>query len=229
MNRSGFTLIEVLLSLAIFTIIGIATAKHLSQVRNTKEIAFRDMEMYNAGRTAISILRNDLRQAFHILYDDLGKETKQAILQAVGDVPHTIFDGRKQEIVFTALSHRVYYEGRRESEQTEISYFLQKPNDNALPSLMKRESPFIDGKLYEGGPIYTIVENVIDLSFQYWDEKQQRWVDDWTSDDGQFRDRFPFAVKVHMVVGGPKEGQELTIDTQLKVAFPNNSPHLVKF
>lgn len=229
MSKSGFTLIEVLLSLAIFTIIGIATAKHLSQIRNTKDLAFQDMDMYNAGRTAISILRNDLRQAFHIRYDDLGKETKQAILRAARDVPHTIFDGRQQEIVFTSLSHRVYYEGRRESEQTEISYFLQKPANADLPNLMKRESPFIDGKLYEGGPIYTIAEGVIDLGFKYWDEKQQRWVDDWTSDDGEFRDRFPLAVKVHMVVAGTKEGQELTIDTNLKVSFPNNTPFLLKF
>lgn len=226
-SRAGFTLIEVLLSLAIFTIIGIATAKHIQQLRATKESAFNDLDLYNSLRSAISMLRYDLSQAFHIPYDDLGEEAKQAVIQNVA-VAHTLFDGRKNQLIFTTLGHRAYYASRRESEQTEVSYFLQERRGSKSPTLMKRESAFIDDNPYEGGSIYTLLDNVTVFELFYWDEKTSRWVDDWSSDDGQYRDRFPYAVKLKIAVEDGR-GKSLRIETQFKVAFPNNSPFLVQF
>lgn len=223
----GFTLLEVLLALAIFTIIGIATAKHLQQIQSTKEIAFRSNETYNALRSAVSIMRTDFSQAFHILVPDLGPEAEQLFL-AGRDFAHTIFDGRKQEIVFTSLSHRVYYAGRRESEQTEISYFLLKPQGSDLQRLMKRESLIIDENLFEGGNIYTILEGVEDLQFQYWDSKTERWIDDWSSDQGNFKDQFPTSIKMELTARGQDQAS-IKVATQFKISFPNNESSLVKF
>lgn len=225
--EAGFTLIEVLLALAIFTIIGIATAKHIQQIRTTKETAFNDLELYGGARAAISMMRYDLSQAFHIPYEDLGEEAKAAVLQNVA-TPHTLFDGRKAQMIFTSLSHRVYYADRRECEQTEISYFLQDQKGNKHPSLMKRESPIIDDNLYEGGSIYTLLDNVSQFELGYWDEKTGRWVDDWSSDDGQYRDRFPAAVRIRLTTEDERN-RKVTIDTEFKVAFPNNAPFLVQF
>ena len=226
-SRSGFTLIELLLSLAIFTIIGVATVKHIQQVQNTKNMAFEDLDMYNDARAAISLMRTDLSQAFHILYDDLGEDNKQALLQNQ-PAPHTLFDGRKAELIFTALSHRVYYTGKRESEQTEISYFLQRKDGARLPSLMKRESEFIDADLYQGGNVYTLLDNVALLEFEYWDEKTGKWVQDWSSDGGGYRDHFPLSVRVKIEVQQDQK-QRFKIESQFKVAFPNNEPTLVQF
>lgn len=226
-RQNGFTLIEVLLALAIFTIIGVATVRHIQQLVNTKNAAFSDLDTYNGVRAAISMLRFDLSQAFHILYDELGEENKLAVQQNQA-VAHTLFDGRKNELVFTALSHRAYYTGLRESEQTEISYFLQNRQGAKFPSLMKRESELIDADLYQGGQVYTLMENVSSLAFQYWDEKTGKWVDDWNSDNGEFRDRFPLAVKVRISTVGENK-KEMRIEAEFKVAFPHNEPVLVTF
>ena len=226
-QKKGFTLIEILLALSIFTIIGIATVKHIQQIQNTKEIAFRELDLYNSVRAAFSTLRYDISQAFHIRYDELGRETKQLVL-ASQPATHTLFDGRKSELVFTSLSHRVYYAGLRESEQTEISYFLQKrPNKPNTSSLMKRESEGIDADLYQGGSVYRLMDNVSSLRFQYWDEKTGKWQDDWNSDGGEHQDKFPPAVKVTIGVLNA-EGKEMLFETEFKVAFPNNSDVLVK-
>ncbi len=226
-KNSGFTLIEVLLALAIFTIIGIATAKHIQQIRNTKESAFKDLDLYGGVRAAISMMRFDLSQAFHVPYEDLGEEAKAAVLQNVA-TPHTLFDGRKNQIIFTSLSHRVYYSNRRESEQTEISYFLQDRRGSKNPSLMKRESTIIDDNLYEGGAIYTLLDDVSQFELSYWDEKTGRWVDDWSSDDGQYRDRFPLAIRIRLTAEDASD-RRVALETQFKVAFPNNTPFLVQF
>lgn len=222
----GFTLLEVLIALTIFTIIGVATVKHLQQLMNTKNYAFAELDLYNNLRAAISLMRFDLSQAFHIQYDELGAEAKQAVLQNQ-PVPHTMFDGRKNELIFTSLSHRVYYAGLRECEQTEISYFLQ-PRDRQLPVFMKRESEIIDSDLYQGGAVYTLVENVTSLTFQYWDEKTAKWVDDWSSDNGEYRDRFPLAVRATLTVASAGK-KDLKLSSEFKVAFPNNEQVLVQF
>jgi hypothetical protein len=172
------------------------------------------------------LIRYDLSQAFHVRYEDLGATAKQAVEQNT-PVPHTIFDGRKKELVFTSLSHRVYYSGLRECEQMEISYFLQPKKGSQFPSLMKRESEIIDSDLYSGGKIYTLLDGVANLELFYWNDKTAKWVDDWNSDNGDYRDRFPMAVKMRISVMG-RNGHQLKVDSEFKLAFPNNDRMLVQ-
>lgn len=226
MNQKGFTLLEVLLALAIFTVLGIATVKHIQQVKTTKDIAFVELDNYNALRAAINLMRFDLSQAFHVLIEDLGQDTKLALSQSQS-VPHTLFDGRKTELIFTSLSRRNYFSNKRESEQTEISFFLKPRPGSRYPSLAKRESELIDADLYGGGSIYTVLDNVTLLEFQYWDEKQGKWVEDWHS-DSNYKDRFPLAVKMKIGVIG-EGNKELKLTAEFKVAFPNNDSVLAKF
>lgn len=226
MNRKGFTLLEVLVSLAIFSLIGIATVKHIQQIGATKDQAFQELDIYNGIRSALSVIRSDINQAFHVLYDDLGEATKTAVMQNQA-VPHTVFDGRKSELVFTSLGHRVYYKGLRECEQTEISYFLQNRGSGKKQTLMKRESSLIDADLYQGGSVYTILDDIESLRFQYWDEKNARWVDDWNSDGGEYRDRFPVAAKIKLSVTG--RNRPIDIETEFKLAFPNNELYAAQF
>lgn len=227
MKQRGFTLIEVLLALAIFTIIGLATVRHIQQIQATKEDALKILDSYSNVRAAISMIRFDISQAFHVLYEDLGAEAKSIVLQN-GQVAHTLFDGRKKELIFTSLSRRVYYANLRECDQTEISYFLQPREGSSLPSLMKRESEIIDSDLYQGGSVTTLIDNVTNLEFQYWDNKTAKWQDDWNSDNGAFQDTFPQAVKMRIGTIG-SDGQELTVDSEFKIAFPNNDPYLAQF
>lgn len=226
-RQDGFTLIEVMLSLAIFTVIGLATVRHIQQLQNTKKSSFEDLDMYNAVRASLSMMRYDLSQAFHILYDDLGDENKQALLRNQ-KVPHTMFDGRKSELVFTSLSHRNFYPGRRESEQTEISYFLHTREGQKLPSLLKRESELIDEDPFQGGRVYTLLDGVKEMIFQYWNPKTQKWEDEWNSDGGTTRDSFPLSVKVKLSAVA-ETGRPLNVETQFKVAFPNNQAFVVQF
>lgn len=227
MTRRGFTLLEVLLAMALFSIIALATVKQISLIRSTKDAAFDEIDLYSNTRAALSLMENDLSQAFHVLYEDLGEDAQTAISQN-SQVPHTLFDGRKTEMIFTALSHRNYYAGKRECEQTEVSYFLQPKKGSNLQSLVKRESERIDSNLYQGGPTYTLVDNIVSMEFQYLDTKTGKWQDAWNSDSGNFRDRFPQAIKIKLVVANEKKKQ-LKIETFMKVALPNNEMVLVTF
>lgn len=226
-TRKGFTLIEVLLALAIFTMVGIATIRYLQQLATTKQMALSKIDDLDAVRSALSLMRNDLSQAFHIRFDDLGDENRK-LLSKNQPVPHTVFDGRKKELIFTSVSHRNYYTDRKECEQTEISYFLNRSGSDPLPSLMKRESPILDGDLYSGGKISKILGNVKELNFSFWDRKQAKWVDDWTSESGEGFDLFPLAIRVQLHLATGRAEDDIKVDTSMKVAFPNNTATLVQ-
>jgi type II secretion system protein J len=226
-NHSGFTLLELLLALAIFTLIGIATVRQIQQIQNTKTTALAEMDVYNDVRAAISLIRGDLSQAFHVALDDLGPQVR-ALVARNEPVAHTVFDGRARELIFTSLAHRNYYANRRESEQTEISYFLFNRPNAELPSLMKRESELIDEDVFQGGTLFRLVDNVKELEFQYWDERAEKWVSDWSSDGGNYIDRFPLQVKLKITVL-PQSKKPFTVENIFKVAFPNNTPFLVQF
>lgn len=228
LKNSAFTLLELLLALAIFSIIAIATANQIRLLKNTKVSSMAEIDQVNGMRSALAMIRSDLSQAFHVQYDTLGSTIKGQILAGT-PVAHTLFDGRKNEMVFTSLSHRVYYADMRECEQTEISYFLQEKKTNKYASLMKRESEFIDENLYEGGPVFTLLDNVTALEFHYWDDTNERWTDDWNSDGQTTRDKFPRAVKIKLSAWDPHTGKDVSIETSMKIAFPNNDPQLVKF
>jgi type II secretion system protein J len=221
-SHTGFTLLEVLLALAIFSMIALTTSNQINVIRNTKDTALGQIEQFDALRSAIAIIRDDLGQTFHKRYADLGPALA-AKVQKGEPVPHTLFDGRGNQLIFTTLSHRNFYATRRDGQQAEISYFLQASNTNGLPTLMKRESPLIDGNLFEGGTVYTLLDNVSSLELKYWDEKLLKWIDDWNSDAGTTRDIFPQAVKIRLSTIDPKSKRETSIDTTFKIGFPNNS------
>ena len=225
--QKGFTLLEVLLSLALFSIIALTTIKQITLIRNTKDAAFKDIDSYSTTRSALNAIEMDVRQAFHILRIDLGDDAQTSLSQNY-PVAHTLFDGKKTELVFTSLSHRNYIVGRRESEQTEISYFLQSSQKSKYSTLMKRESELIDDNLYEGGSTFTLLENVESLEFQYFDPKSGRWQDRWNSDEGAFRDLFPSSIKISIAVASEK-GKTIKTETEFKLSFPNNTPLLVTF
>jgi general secretion pathway protein J len=225
-QNSGFTLLEVLLSMALFSIIALTTIKQITLIRNTKDTAFKDIDAYSNARAALNAMESDLRQAFHILRADLGEDAQQALNQN-GQTVHTLFDGRKSELILTTLSHRNYFVGKRESEQTEISYFLQSSRQSKYSTLLKRESELIDDNPYEGGATFSLLENVVSLEFQYYDPKTEKWQDTWNSDSGIYMDKFPPSIKIKLVVASD-HGKNLTVETEFKVSFPNNEPFLVQ-
>ncbi len=224
-SEDGFTLIEVMIALTLFCFIALGTAREITLIRNTKDAIFDESDLYNGLRASMNIMRSDLQQAFHIQFDDLGEDAQAAIAQAQ-PVARTLFDGRKKEIIFTSLSHRVYFQGKLECEQTEISFFLKQKG--RFSTLMKRESERIDNELYDGGSVNTLLDNVSALEFQYWDDKDGKWIDDWNSDSGNTKDRFPFAVKIKMTTVDGK-GKTLKLESAFKIAFPNNENFVTTF
>jgi prepilin-type N-terminal cleavage/methylation domain-containing protein len=121
------------------------------------------------------------------------------------------FLGTKDTLNFTSLNHVRRFQDAQESDQMEVGYYLAECRDllNAdkrSQCLWRRESPFIDDKVDEGGAATVLIENVKVLEFQYktkkeMEEPDSEWRDSWTSDtqdgaDAATKGKFPDVVKI---------------------------------
>lgn len=119
------------------------------------------------------------------------------------------FLGTRDTLNFTSLNHVRRFQDAQESDQMEVGYYLAECRDllNAekrSQCLWRRENPFIDDKVDEGGGATVLIENVKKLQFQYKTKKEMEdestdWRDTWQSGetgDDTTKGKFPDVVKV---------------------------------
>jgi len=198
MNRRGFTLIEVMISMAIFSFIALGTAGAIQRGITARKIVQNRWDEAHGIRTALRIFNRDVYLAFH-------KQKK------AGEDPfgfrsgkersfRTSFLGESERVDFTSLSHRKIYGDVHESELCEVGYFLEPNEKNDGFRLMRRKSVIVEGKIDEGGETQTLLENVVSLEFGYYSIKDERMFDVWDIESIDFKDTFPDAVQMKIVV-----------------------------
>ena len=147
--------------------------------------------------------------------------------KAPSDIPH--FIGKREELHFASLSHIRSYNDAPESEQSEVSYFLQNCKSRSeegkvTKCLWRRTSPYIDDKPEEGGSKIVLLENVKSLNFRYFGPNKEDWVEEWSSKssgDGT-QNIFPNAVEINIVLVKNEKDFAHSIIAELR--FPNNPP-----
>ena len=80
-----------------------------------------------------------------------------------------------------------------ESDQQEVSFYLQRLPQRPLPVLMCRRDHGLDAHPDEGGIASVVAEGIIGLTFEYYDDG--RWVPDWP----RHRATLPGAVRTVVV------------------------------
>ena len=233
-TRNGFSLIEVLVAVAVLALLGLSTAGVVYSTFRAKTSAERDMEVIDIGRAVLRMMKRDISLAFHrpvysTSTSDKGS-SKSSLYDSTSESEErvkTVFTGRNSDpydsITFTTFSHRRYYKNSRESSQTEISYYVEPdPVDENNMVLYRRESKRIDDKPLEGGRAYKFAEYITFIDFQYWDCVKGEYVDAWDSYESiDYRDKFPEAVRV--VIGlDDFQGGEKIFRLVEHVKMPNN-------
>lgn len=219
MKRNGFTLIEVLISMSIFSFIAVGTGGAVSRGTSVKNRVEKEWQEIHSLRTAYRILDRDLYLAFHHL-----KEKKSTTFFTPKDESlwfKSFFFGKSDRLYFTSLANRRLYTNTHESELCEIGYELH-PNEkhSDLMDLKRRKSTLIDDNKEKGGEFLVILEGIKSFEFQYYSKKQDRWHEDWDAGHRDFEDQFPDAVQVKYTL--VKEDQTLEYQHTILVAHPNN-------
>lgn len=155
---NGFTLIEVLLAIFISSIVLTVLYASFFQIMKAKDRVEQELELYHESRVVISKMTKDLVTAFE--RGNVTSENNQAGFEYFSGSK----DGNFSALKFTSLS-RNPSQNKRESDQTEISYFVEPVPDSELFALMRRDNPRIGSDL--GGTQYALSERIVGFTLSY--------------------------------------------------------------
>lgn len=206
-NCNGFSLLEILIAVAILAIVLLLTYQTSSQTLKTKKRIEEKELVYHAGRVAMEKMTLDIAQAFLVT-------TKEHQGDAQGSpLMKTVFKGDESSLYFASLSHIRLFRDSKESEQTEIGYHLERDPDSDGQILERREAPFVDANPEEGGRWIPLTEGVKELKLEYYDGEQDDWVSSWDSNFDK-KDRLPKGVRIRLTLRHPSSDEkEIVLST----------------
>jgi len=194
--RKGMTLMEIMVSLAILSMIGAMSWTALGQTF--------------LARDALEV-QDGVRQQARIALERISRELATAYMSGNITTPNTyktVFVGKNEDPVdtlwFASLSHHRIYRDSRESDQTELTYWGEPdPDDRNTYVLLHREAPRIDHESDKDGTILPLAYGVQRLDFKYLDPKTNEWEEEWDSTGIDHPNAMPRAVRVVLVLEGP--------------------------
>lgn len=172
-----------------------------------------EAELAASGEGEIDSADQRLQDA---LADQISKQIDQQ--KARKNYYETAFIGKSQEVTFTSMAHVRTRADEKSSEQCEVSYFVRtsrrrQANGRLVRELVRREDISLDDDVEDGGVIYTLIDEVEDVKFEYWKSGKEgdqedggRWVDSWDSRKAEFRGTLPRRVRITVTV--PRPGAE---------------------
>lgn len=198
-NNEGFTLLEVLIAIAIFSLISLSSFTIFDTVLSADETAKQHSERHNELQRAFIILERDITQIARRSVRLNGEAPLDKLLQTSGNA----FDSEEQALAF--VRHGWTNPGLLlpRSDMQAVAYRLV---DETLERL---HFNFVDAVVGEEPKIRPLITDVSALTFEYYDGKkwQKTWleislplaiaIDVDTNDYGLIRRQF-------LVAGGEK-------------------------
>lgn len=211
-DQRGMTLIEVLVALAILSMMTVSVWSSFSATTTAMDEVGKVQERYATVRSAMNRMTSEISMAY-LSFNRPQFETRH----------FTIFEGRsdfgKDNLTFSNFAHLRMRMDANESDQAVIQYFVaDDPEISDQQNLYRRETRRLTGDLPEDleafEPAYVLLEDIDSLEFKYWEPTQQEWISEWhtTIRDAQ-PDRLP--PRVMITVGlKDEEGDEEFFTTQ---------------
>lgn len=197
MNKKGFSLIEVMISVAILAAIGLMLNSLLSGTLTSKSRVEKRDELLHAARIGITKITEDLSQAFLASAPLKGKESTYA----------TGLKGNETQVDFSTLSHFHYQKNAKDTDQVTVGYRLESDQDG-LSRLYRRQTPRLSDKIDREGVEFSILENVKVFKLSYYDASKEEWVQEWDTESISTQRKLPMAIKIELTLVDVDESGE---------------------
>ena len=188
-SERGFSLTEILIAVAILGMMGTMTFGTFNSAVNSREVALEIAEREHEVRLALERMAREISMAFLSAHRDCDTPKTKTIFKTSSSSIGTRLD-------FTSFSHLKLRADANESDQNELSYFVDRNPDNEKEKcLLRRVSSRIDDEPTEGGRVDSLLCGVNDLEFEFYDHEADDWEDDWDSEDSDYKNRLPLFAK----------------------------------
>jgi general secretion pathway protein J len=187
----GFSLLEVMIAVAITAIIGALTIGAFRQVDRASEIARSQGERYAAARLALSRLAREVSMAFLSEHYDHKRFRERP----------TLFKGREDTLLLTTMAHERLVLDAKESDQAVVEYSVDTDPEHAgEEALFRREKARIDDEPDREGRKDLVADHVAGFRVSYWDARRKDWVREWSTRSVDHADELPGRVRFELEV-----------------------------
>jgi general secretion pathway protein J len=174
---AGFTLVEIMLVMAILGTITTLMWSSFSQASRSKKRIESAQERTHTVRVALLRMAREIEMAFLSENGTASIEEFRTRLVATSrpDV---------DELTFSAFAHQRLRGGAAESDTSNISYYGQRdPADRRVLNLMRRETRRLQAvdPVNIAGESYMLCPDIVRLKLAYYDPRKKEWHDEWNT------------------------------------------------
>lgn len=247
--RAGFTIIELMIAMAIFSFIAVTIYSGSSKSFELRESLSLDGDFYSSIRVALDTLGRDIIQIYSpqaaSLPGDIGKSPPTQIVP--GGAPPVIlspniykywgalinefgvrpsrFIGEEKKVSFISNSHSRLYKDSAETEFAKITYALEddKLSKKSDLALIKYEDPDafnLDKDESEQMIRYSLLNGIKSIKFRYLDGEKDQWYSSWDNTSMNNKDKFPSIIEIELEASMPKTGNSFTVIQHYRPELP---------
>jgi type II secretion system protein J len=190
---SGFTLFEVLITLAILGVV--LSVLYMTFYQSMDVMAHTEgrAEVIQQGRLIMERMTAELRGAFISPQGNLSKN----FLYGLVSKSQKEDDEFRDRLDFTTVAYGQADPAAGKRDIAELGYFLDHEPGGKRLTLFRRQDDGLDGDLLKGGRSLAICDRVRSLSFLFFDRlggKQK----EWSSLEGAHRNELPTRVEIEL-------------------------------
>jgi general secretion pathway protein J len=211
MIRRGFTLLEVMIAIAVLALIGTLTYKSFDSAYDLKKRVEAAEDRDQTVRGALDRIGREVSMTFLSEHYDRKRFRERPTF-------FRLKDGRREAILtVTSFAHQRLHVDAKESDQAVFEYRLER-DDAGRTSLFRRVKAQIDEEPARGGAKAILAEDVLRFTVQAWDPRDREWRDEWDSNSPQRTGGalVPPRVRVAITVKD-EQGKERTWSTQSRL------------
>jgi general secretion pathway protein J len=215
-DRSGFTLLEIMVAIFIFAVVITTVFGSFRAVFSSTDAVSSDVAIFESARICLGRMATDLE---NLIVSDYPRYRKPAFndppdpYRLVGDTTD-VAGSSFGRLRFASLAHLSFNRDPRQGV-CRIAYYVDQRDDESI--VLRRADhlyPFPDFEESEDDPI--LCDNLLALEFEYLnadDEMNDRW--DSESDDTDYAT--PRLVEIRLTVGTPSRPKLFTTRVSLHV------------
>ncbi|HUJ29409.1 MAG TPA: prepilin-type N-terminal cleavage/methylation domain-containing protein [Myxococcales bacterium] len=211
MTRRGFTLLEVMIAVAVLAMIGGVTWKSFDGAYDLKQRVESAEDRDQTMRAALSRIAREVSMTFLSEHYDRKRFRERPTF-------FKLKDGRGDaDLMVTSFAHERLHIDAKESDQAVFEYKLDR-DDDGRQSLFRRVKPQFDEEPERGGERAVLADDVLKFSVEAWDPKQREWREEWDTNSPERTGGalIPPRVRISLTVRD-EQGKERTWTTQTRI------------
>jgi general secretion pathway protein J len=218
-SRQGFTLMEIVIAIAITSFIGLGIGVAFTNTIKAKETIEKTAEHYRMLRTAMARMTREIGSAYvSDRYDS--KRYRDAF-----DRP-TNFVGSRDKLMFTSLAHQRLASDAKESDQMVLEYSVKNSTEKGVRDrydLIRREKVVLEERMERGGTEDVLFEGAKKIEFQYWNSERKQWDDEWDTRRNDKKSILPTRVRITLIALD-ENAKEVKYTTQTRIMLNTEMP-----